>query len=178
MSRVTLLTAMADLMPCSWKKTLPPSSGHTVLISSLVIPRSRLPVSTPRLDTVLRIKRYRKSDASIPHEPRPRRERVKAPSRSPRHSHSGETFVLQPGFDLCGRGVHVQSHRTATVPLLGRDSDKVTCQHIGYSARQRVPQLTGRSSMGPLLCIGSRTFWGMWPSSPPPLRTSHHCLDF
>lgn len=51
--RGTLLTAMADLMAWSWKKTLPPSSGHTVLISSLLIPRSSLPVSTPRLFTVL-----------------------------------------------------------------------------------------------------------------------------
>lgn len=47
------LTAMADLMAWSWKKTLPPSSGHTVLISSLVNPRRSLPVSTPRLLTVL-----------------------------------------------------------------------------------------------------------------------------
>lgn len=44
---------MADLTACSWKKTLPPSSGHTVLISCLFIPRSCCPLSTPRLLTVL-----------------------------------------------------------------------------------------------------------------------------
>lgn len=57
-SRDMLLTAMEDLMPCSWKKTFPPSSGHTVLISFLDIPRSSLPVSTPRLLTVLHMKRH------------------------------------------------------------------------------------------------------------------------
>lgn len=50
-------TAMDDLTACSWKKTLPPSSGHTVRISSLVIPRSSLPVSTPSVFTVLRAKK-------------------------------------------------------------------------------------------------------------------------
>lgn len=50
---VTWLTAMADLTLCSWKKTLLPSSGHTVLISSLVIPSSSLPVRTPSVFTVL-----------------------------------------------------------------------------------------------------------------------------
>lgn len=51
------LTAMDDLTACSWKKTLPPSSGHTVLISLLFIPKSCCPVSTPRLLTVLCKKR-------------------------------------------------------------------------------------------------------------------------
>lgn len=50
---VTRLTAMADLTVCSWKKTLLPSSGHTVLISSLVMPSRSLPVRTLRVFTVL-----------------------------------------------------------------------------------------------------------------------------
>lgn len=44
---------MADLTACSWKKTLLPSSGHTVLISSLDIPSRSLPVRTPRVVIVL-----------------------------------------------------------------------------------------------------------------------------
>ena len=46
-------TAMADLMLWSWKKTLPPSSGHAILMSSLDIPSNSCPVSTPKLITVL-----------------------------------------------------------------------------------------------------------------------------
>lgn len=50
---MTRLTAKADLTACSWKKTLLPSSGHTVLISSLVIPSRSLPVRTLSVFTVL-----------------------------------------------------------------------------------------------------------------------------
>lgn len=61
------LTAMDDLTACSWKKTLPPSSGHTVRISSLVIPRSSLPVSTPRVFTVLCAKKNKQKNMNRRH---------------------------------------------------------------------------------------------------------------
>lgn len=48
-----ILTATDDLTDCSWKKTLPPSSGHTVLISSRFIFSSSSPLSTPSVFTVL-----------------------------------------------------------------------------------------------------------------------------
>lgn len=50
-----VLTARDDLTPWRWKKTLPASSGHTVLISSLDIPSSSFPLKTPRLETVLSV---------------------------------------------------------------------------------------------------------------------------
>lgn len=52
---VTRLTAVADLTACSWKKTLLPSSGHTVRISSLVIPSRSFPVRMASVLTVLRV---------------------------------------------------------------------------------------------------------------------------
>lgn len=48
-----ILTARDDLTDCSWKKTLPPSSGHTVLISLCDILSSSSPLSTPSVFTVL-----------------------------------------------------------------------------------------------------------------------------
>lgn len=111
-------------------------------------------------------------------------EHLKVPSPSALfHSHFGETFVVQPGFDLCRCGRHVQSHWPTSVPLWG-SATGIKCHiwnmlsKLGYSAELRVTSLTGRSSMGPLPIIGSRTFWGTLPSSSRALRTSHHCLDF
>lgn len=97
------------------------------------------------------------------------------------HSHSGETFVLQPGFDLCRSGVHVQTKWSPTVSLWGRVKGK-KCHMLNLlnanTAELCVTLLTGASSMGPLLLTGSRTFRGTLPSWSRVLRTSHHCLDF
>ena len=113
------------------KKTLFPSSGHTVRISSFFIPRSSLPVSTPRVFTVLSRKR---SENVWCHA-------AKSQSKNaPFYSHSGEAFLLQPGFDLCRCGVQVQVDLTSGVPLSERT--KGTSCHMtsqrGYSAAPRV----------------------------------------
>lgn len=50
------LTTREDLTACNWKKTRPPSSGHTIFSSSLDIPRSIEPLSTPRQRIVLQVK--------------------------------------------------------------------------------------------------------------------------
>ena len=120
----TILTAMADLTPWSWKKTFPPSSGHTVLISSLVIPSSWWPFSTPRLDAVLLNKNNKTQlyGLIIKYVTNLLNKHLWSPS-SPCgscHSHFGETFVIQPGFDLWRCGAHVQSHwATTSVSLWG-----------------------------------------------------------
>lgn len=44
-------------------------------------------------------------------------------------------------------------------------------------AEPPITQLTGASSMGRPLFIGSKTFWGTFPSSLRLFRTSHHRLD-
>lgn len=101
----TLLTARDDLMPWSWKKTFPPSSGHTALIWSLFIVRSCLPFSTPREATVLHMKRK----LNIQYTIFPEQGFCSFPFVL-FHSHSGEAFVLQPGFNLCRCGCHVQAN--------------------------------------------------------------------
>lgn len=49
------LTARVDLTACNWKKTRPPSSGHTAFSSSLVIFNNEVPLSPAKQRTVLQI---------------------------------------------------------------------------------------------------------------------------
>lgn len=119
-SHDTSLTAMADLTAWSWKATLAPSSGLAVLSWSLVIPRSCLPFSTPRLLTVLH---RHKTQNPTSCNTSPITVQTSHCSRSVCalvHSHSGETFILQPGSDFTRWGAHVQSHWAARVALWGR----------------------------------------------------------
>lgn len=183
-SRDTRLTAMADLMACNWKKTLPPSSGHTILISSLVIPRRSFPVSTPRLVAVLRMKRHRISGFSCLTRYIYSTNVITLPAGL---VHDFSHILLNPLYcsqALTSEGVEVMFRVTG--PRLSRcwaerikGRNEVTWKKdIGSSAAIRVTELTSSSSMGPSLFIGSRTFWGTWPSSSRALLTSHHCFDF
>lgn len=113
---------MADLTPWSWKKTFPPSSGHTVLISSFDIPRSSLPLSTPRLLTVLQEKaektEYLRSTCNTSLFYSGSLKTWLSPCGLG-HSHLGESFVLQPGFHLWRWGGQVQSNCSAILALCG-----------------------------------------------------------
>lgn len=170
-------TAMDDFTAWSWKKTLPPSSGQTVRISSLVIPRSSLPVSTPRVLTVL----HETKGWILFH-------------------HSQTHFTAKQSHSRPSGFPHILEK-----PL--RSSQALTCGDVEFMSRVTPPRVfccegeqrswddacemcvvtqqssgchghTGGSSTSPLLLIGSRTFCGTLPSSSRLLRTSHHCLDF
>lgn len=120
----TRLTASCDLTPWSWKKTFPASSGHTVLISSLLIPRSSLPVRTPRLDTVLAKRSWQpripclffiNHSFLLNNHPEVRDWSL----------HSRETSALKPCFHFCRSGVVVESNLAPWVPLWSRVKKRV-----------------------------------------------------
>lgn len=57
---------MLDRTSCNWKKTRPPSSGHSVLSSSLVMPSRVAPLRPPRQRTVLPEKHHQLINLRIP----------------------------------------------------------------------------------------------------------------
>lgn len=92
--------------------------------------------------------------------------------------HLGEPFVIQPRSDLCRWRAHVQSLLAVSLSLCDRIKKKLSSVKYAKFIINAVNVQLTLSSMGPSDIMGSKTFWGMLPSSPRALRTSHHCLFF